>query len=109
MENVRKRLEMQLVSNDCRIQKLINKPNFKHVIRYNDNLSAVTLDKKIIEFNKPMYIGFAVLEVSKTLMYDYHYNTMRKHYKDDITLMYTDTGKPCIIFYIIILIFTFIL
>jgi hypothetical protein len=93
MENVRKRLEMQLVSKDSKIQKLINRPTFKHVTPYNENLSAVSLAKNKVKFDKPMYVGFAVLEISKTLMYDYHYNVMKKHYKDSITLMYTDTGK----------------
>jgi hypothetical protein len=50
------------------------------------------MENKVIEFCKPVYIGFAVLEVSKTLMYDYHYNVMKKHYDDKISLMYTDTG-----------------
>lgn len=100
MENVRKRLEMKLVSNHRKIQKLINMPNFKYVVSYNENLSIVSMDKRIIEFNKPMYIGFAVLDLSKTLMYDYHYNVMKRHYNDSITLMYTDTGKMYITFYI---------
>lgn len=39
-----------------------------------------------------MLIGFAVLDISKTLMYDYHYNTMKKQYNDNIELLYTDTG-----------------
>ena len=39
------------------------------------------------------FTGFAVLDVSKTKMYDYHYNVMRKHLKNSIDLMYTDTGK----------------
>ena len=39
-----------------------------------------------------MLIGFAVLEISKTMMYDYNYNVMKKHYGEAISLMYTDTG-----------------
>lgn len=93
MENVRKRIDMQLVSSDTRLQKLVNRPTFKHATSYNKNLSVVSLAKNIVNFNKPLYIGFAVLEVSKTLMYDYHYNVMKRHYNDKITLMYTDTGK----------------
>ena len=93
MEIVRRRIDMQLVSKDSKIQKLINRPTFKHVTPYNENLSAVSLAKNKVTFDKPMYVGFAVLEISKTLMYDYHYNVMKKHYKDSITLMYTDTGK----------------
>jgi len=38
-------------------------------------------------------IGFAVLYISKIMMYDYHYNVMKKHYEDKIKLMYTDTVK----------------
>ena len=92
MENLRRRIKVELVVCPRRMQKLINKPTFKHAIRYNDNLSAVSIENKVIEFCKPVYIGFAVLEVSKTLMYDYHYNVMKKHYDDKISLMYTDTG-----------------
>ncbi|CAI6357091.1 unnamed protein product [Macrosiphum euphorbiae] len=44
-----------------------------------ENLSAVSLENKIIEFCRPIYIGFAVLDVSKSLMYDYHYEVMQKH------------------------------
>jgi hypothetical protein len=93
MENVRKRIDMQLVSKDSKLQKLINRTTFKHATPYNENLSAVSLTKTKVMFDKPMYVGFAVLEISKTLMYDYHYNVMKEHYKEDITLMYTDTGK----------------
>ncbi|KAF0683920.1 Uncharacterized protein FWK35_00036548, partial [Aphis craccivora] len=38
-----------------------------------------------------LFTGFAVLDISKTLMYDYHYNVMKRHYGDKIELMYTDT------------------
>jgi len=40
-----------------------------------------------------IFIGFSVLDISKTLMYDYHYNVMKKHYGTKIKLMYTGTGK----------------
>lgn len=113
MENVRKRMEMKLVSCDRRLQKLINKSTFKYCTTYSENLNAVTLENKIINFCKPiyignfpinniyiymkvlrflMYIGLAVLDISKSLIYDYHYNVMQKHYGDKIELMYTDTG-----------------
>jgi len=102
---------MELVSNDARVQKLINLTTFKYAKSYNENLSVITLEKKIIKFDKPIYVGMyqaclfhyyyliviftglAVLDISKTLMYDYHYNVMQKHYGDNIKLMYTDTGK----------------
>ncbi|KAL4103924.1 hypothetical protein QTP88_019241 [Uroleucon formosanum] len=98
MESVRKRIKIELVSCPRRFQKLVNKSTFKHATTYNENLSSVSLENKIIDFCKPIYIGFAVLEISKTLMYDYHYNIMKKHYKDNINLMYTDTDS--LIYYI---------
>ncbi|XP_029348011.1 uncharacterized protein LOC107883973 [Acyrthosiphon pisum] len=93
MESKRKQMKIELVSCERRLQKLINKTTFKHCTRYNDNLNAVELENKIIKFDKPIYIGFAVLDISKTLMYDYHFNIMKKHYGDNIKLMYTDTDS----------------
>ncbi|XP_060847585.1 uncharacterized protein LOC132927141 isoform X1 [Rhopalosiphum padi] len=113
MQSKRKEMKMELVSCERRLQKLINKTTFKHCTNYNENLNAVALENKIIKFDKPIYIGkyififsifiihlliyifigFAVLDISKTLMYDYHYNVMKKHYKDKIKLMYTDTDS----------------
>ncbi|KAL4153327.1 hypothetical protein QTP88_001160 [Uroleucon formosanum] len=98
MQSKRKEMKMELVSCERRLQKLINKSTFKHCTNYNENLNAVALENKIIKFDKPIYIGFAVLDISKTLMYDYHYNIMQKHYGDKIKLMYTDTDS--LIYYI---------
>ncbi|KAL4090133.1 hypothetical protein QTP88_025032 [Uroleucon formosanum] len=93
MESKRKQMKLELVSCERRLQKLINKTTFKHCIRYSDNLNAVELENKIIKFDKPIYIGFSVLDISKTMMYDYHYNVMQKHYGDNIKLVYTDTDS----------------
>jgi len=57
MENVRHRIKMELVSNDKRLQKLINKPTFKHITEYDGNLCVVAMENKIIDFCKPIYIG----------------------------------------------------
>ncbi|KAE9523037.1 hypothetical protein AGLY_016668 [Aphis glycines] len=97
MKSMRKRIKMELVSSDRRLQKLINQSTFKHCT-YNETLNAVALENKIIDFCKPIYISFAVLEISKYLIYDYHYNVMQKHYDDKIELMYTDTDS--LVYYI---------
>ncbi|KAL4122938.1 hypothetical protein QTP88_015179 [Uroleucon formosanum] len=98
MQSKRKEMKMELVSCERRLQKLINKSTFKHCINYNENLNAVALKNKMIKFDKPIYIGFAVLDISKTLMYDYHYNVMQRHYGHKIKLMYTDTDS--LVYYI---------
>lgn len=99
MESLRKRFKMELVSCPRRLQKLINKQTFKNCTTYSKNLAAVSLENKIIMFNKPIYIGFAVLDISKTKMYEYHYNVMKTHYGKNITLMYTDTDS--LVYYIL--------
>jgi len=50
-------MKIELVSDERRLQKLINKTTFKHCSSYNENLNAVALEHKIITFDKPIYIG----------------------------------------------------
>lgn len=93
MENVRNRMKMKLVSDEKMCEKLINRNTFKDITIYNDNLAAIHLDIDELKFDKPIYIGFSILDISKTLIYDFHYNSMVKSYGSNIQLMYTDTGK----------------
>ncbi|CAI6354160.1 unnamed protein product [Macrosiphum euphorbiae] len=70
MQSKRKEMKMELVSCEKRLQKLINKSTFKYCTNYNEDLNTVALENKIIKFDKPIYIGFAVLDISKTKMED---------------------------------------
>lgn len=92
MESKRNRKKIELVTDALRMQKLVNKPTFKDVTIYSENLCAVHLKNIEITFDKPIACGMAILDISKTLMYDFHYNVMKKHYKNNISLMYMDTG-----------------
>lgn len=49
--------------------------------------SAVSLVKNTVKFDQPLYVGFPVQEAGKTLLYDYHYNVMKKHYNESIALI----------------------
>jgi len=97
MESMRKRIKIEIVSSAVRLQKLINRPTFKYSTPCGENLELISLENKIIDFCKPIYVGFAVLDISKYLMYDYHYNVIKKYYKDNISLLYTDTGMLLLI------------
>ncbi|XP_003243221.1 uncharacterized protein LOC100569006 [Acyrthosiphon pisum] len=92
-ENMRLRFNLELVSCPVRMRKLINRPTFKYCTTYNENLSVVTQHTKEVDFCKPIYIGFAVLELSKVVMYGFHYDVMKRHYGDKIELLYTDTDS----------------
>jgi len=65
MESVRKRIKIELVSCPRRFQKLVNKSTFKHATTYNENLSSVSLENKIIDFCKPIYIGIVHIYIYK--------------------------------------------
>jgi hypothetical protein len=54
---MRKKIQMELISNHKRLQKLIYKNTFKHSTTYTENLNVVSLENKIIKFNKSINIG----------------------------------------------------
>jgi len=92
MENVRNRMKMQLVSDEKKCAKLINRNTFKDITIYNNKLAAIHLNMDVLQFDKPIYVGFSILDLSKTLIYDFHYNSMVENYGSNIQLMYMDTG-----------------
>lgn len=63
--------------------------NFKRSVIFGENLAAIELSKTFIKMNRPILIGMSILDLSKLLMYDFHYNHMKKKYADNIQLMYT--------------------
>ncbi|XP_073990913.1 uncharacterized protein [Rhodnius prolixus] len=83
MEDVRKRTKIELVTDERRIRKLIAKPTFKDRTIYSETLTAVHLDFEQITMNKPIYVGMAILDLSKVRMYDFHYATMLTKYGPD--------------------------
>jgi len=92
MDNFRNRLKMQLVSDDKTCEKLINRNTFRDITIYSQNLAAINLDMDELKFDKPIYVGFSISDISKTLIYDFHYSYMIKSYGSNIEMMYTDTG-----------------
>jgi hypothetical protein len=93
LENVRNRIDVKLKTTPESIQKLINKPTFKGATQFGNNLTAVHMSKTEIKFDKPIMIGFSVLELSKHLMYDFHYNKIKAKYQNNATLLMTDTDS----------------
>ncbi|XP_065203746.1 uncharacterized protein LOC135833867 [Planococcus citri] len=99
MESVEKRIDVRLVthfkskSNKRGAQYYINLPQFNSCTIFNENLVAVELSKIKIMYDKPIYIGFTVLDSSKLLMYDFHYSVIKPLYEERVELCYTDTDS----------------
>ena len=91
MENIRNRVDIQLISDEKKALRLIRQSHFKHRTIINDNLLSIEMEKRKLEFNKPIYVGFSILDLSKYLMYEFHYDVMKKRYDDKIRLRYQDT------------------
>ena len=77
MENVRKHRITKLVNNDKKRNKLVSEPNYHATKWCSENLLAIEMKKTSVKMNKPIYLGLAILSLSKILMYDYWYNEMK--------------------------------
>ena len=82
MENIRKRVDVRLVNDREKARKLASKPNFESVKIFDENLIAINMKKKSLTFDKPIYCGMSILEISKTLMYEFHYKYIKPKYGD---------------------------
>ena len=92
-----KMLETELIFNFAGMKKkalkLFSKTNFDKRTIFSKNLIATHMYKTKVLLNKPIYLGMSILDLSKTLMYDFHYNYIKKKYGDNAKLLLTDTDS----------------
>ena len=93
MENLRKRVDVRLVTDEKKLTKLASKPTYVSSKIFNENLVAVHKIKETLTLNRPAYVGMCILDLSKTLMYDFHYNYIKAKYGDKAKLLFTDTDS----------------
>jgi len=92
MENVRNRINFRLLTTEEQALSIRN--TRKKFTIFNENLVGVHLLKKEVKLNKPIFIGQNVLDESKVVMYDFHYNFMLKKFeKRNLDLLFTDTDS----------------
>ena len=93
MENIRNRVNVKLVDAGEQFKKLVAKPNFLSRKIFNENLVSVHMKKTSLTMNKPVYLGMSILDLSKTLMYDFHYKYIKSKYGSKAKLLFTDTDS----------------
>ena len=93
MENIRKHKDIKLVTNEKSYLKNVMKPNFKSGVLFSENLMGCERGKTKVVMNKPAYLGQAILDLSKIVMYEFHYDYMKPKYGDNLTLFYMDTDS----------------
>ena len=93
MESVRKHRNIKLVTSKEAYLKTVMKPNFKSGVLFGENLMGCEMGKIKVVMNKPVYLGQAILDLSKIIMYEFHYDYMKPKYGKKLDLCYMDTDS----------------
>ena len=92
MENIRKHRNIKLVTNKDKYLRMVMKPNFKSGVLFGENLMECEMGRTKVVMKKPIYLGQAILDLSKIIMYEFHYDYMKPKFKD-FQLCYMDTDS----------------
>ncbi|KYN23131.1 hypothetical protein ALC57_04455, partial [Trachymyrmex cornetzi] len=96
MENVRDRVDVKLLTkweDRYGAEAMIAKPNFHSRSVFSENLVAIELRKLEVKFDKPIYVGMCILDISKTCLYEFHHEYMAPVFREKCKIMYTGTDS----------------
>ena len=93
MENVRNHRDIKLVTTNERRNKLVSEPNYHTTKNFSENFLAIEMRKTKVMMNKPVYLGQAILDISKTLMYEFWYDYIKPKCNENTKLYYMDTDS----------------
>ena len=93
MESVRNRVDIKLYTDEKLALKQFAKPQYLQSKIYSEDLIAIKKVKKEVKLDKPIYVGVAVLDLSKLHMYKFHYDFIKEKYGNKATLLFTDTDS----------------
>ena len=91
MQNDRKHRDIKLVTAEYKRNKLASEPNYHSTKSMSKHLLVMEMKKTEVKMNKPIYLGQALLDLSKTLLFKFWYDYLKPIYGDKIRLCYTDT------------------
>lgn len=93
LENLQNRVDVKLAHTEKKLKKLVAKSFLKRFEILNENLIIFEFEKVKLLLNRPIYIGQAVLDISKTIMYNFHYIYIKRKFGDRAQLCFTDTDS----------------
>ena len=94
MENIRNRVDVKLVNTKEKLRKLVAKPNLKGPPKiFSEDFVTVQMKRTSLKMDKPVYLGMCILDLSKTIMYEFHYKYIKPKYGDKAKLLFTDTDS----------------
>ena len=93
VQNDRKHRDIKLVTTEYKRNKLASEPNYHSTKCISKHLLVMEMKKTEVKINKPIYLGQAVLDLSKTLMFEFRYDYLKPMYGDKIRLCYIDTDS----------------
>ena len=96
IENLRNRVNIELVTTEKRLRKLTKVPSFDHFRIFTPEIAGENLKKATLHLNRPIYAGFAILKVSKVLMFDFYYNHIKAKYGSLAKLLFSDIDSLCL-------------
>ena len=94
-ENVENHITVKFAQGAKRALFYAGQPRTDAFRIFSNELTAYQQRKTVIVYNRPMIVGAAILDISKTLIYDFHYNHVQKRYGKDASLLFTDTDSLC--------------
>ena len=90
-ENVRKHRKIRPATTETRRTYLVSKPNYYTTKIFPEDLTVIKMRKNQILMNKPVYLGWSILDLSKTVMYEFWYNYVKPKCVENAKLCYMDT------------------
>ena len=93
MENMSNHRDIKLVTTNERRNKLVSEPNYHTSKQFSENLLAIEMKKTKVKMNKPVYLGQAIFDISKTLMNEFWYDYIKPKYQEKAKLCYMDTDS----------------
>ena len=93
MENVRNHRDIKLVTSDKRRKRLVLEPNYHSHKKFSEHLMAIEMKKTKVNVTKLLYLGMFILDISKTLMYEFWYDYIKPKHGERAKLCYRNTDS----------------